>query len=301
MDNRGMNQPDPTPSAVPNPALLSDMASLLLAEEAAARAATASGLPRGPMTGFKGLDAELGGYLVPGLHFLLAAPGAGKTSLCLQIAGQCGCPALFVSCEMRPVEILRRVVAQTSGTYLGRLRNGELSEAALKQQIEKAASAYPRLAVQNATQPTPATSILEAAKGLRERFDSPHLLIILDSLTDWAASLAGDMTEYQANETALNALKFLSETLVCPIVVIVHRNRAGQKAEGESQMFAGKATGRIEYIGESLWNLEHFGSKEPDASGQTKKKLTLLKNRNGNPFRDLTLVFEGRLQKFKEA
>ena len=285
----------------PNPALLSDLASLLLEEEAAARTAAASGLPRGPLTGFHSLDAELGGHLAPGLHILLAAPGAGKTAFCLQMAGRCGCPALFITCEMRAVELLRRVVAQTSGTYMGRLRGGELSEAALVQQIAKAAAAYPQMAIHDATQPTAPQAVLEAALALRERFDSPHLLLVLDSLTDWAASMAGDVSEYQANETALNALKSLSARLACPVIVIVHRNRAGQKAEGESQMFAGKATGRVEYIAESLWNLEHQGSKEADVNGQTQKKLTILKNRNGTPFRELRFLFEGRLQKFTEG
>jgi hypothetical protein len=66
-------------------------------------------------------------------------------------------------------------------------------------------------------------------------------------------------------------------------------------------MFAGKATGRVEYLCESLWNLEHQGDKEPDWNGQTQKRLTLLKNRHGTPFRALNFQFEGRRQKFEEA
>lgn len=287
---------------VPNPAPLSELAALLLEEEAAARVAKAAGLARGPVTGFRDLDEELGGFLSPGIHSLLAAPGAGKTSFAAQIASRCGCPALFVSCEMRPVELLRRIVSREAGPFLQRLRGGGLSEEALTQYLETAARACPQLAVYDATaQPADGQAIQEAAEKLRARFDSRHVLVVLDSLTDWAASLAGDMTEYQANESALNALKQIAGHLACPVLMIVHRNRAGQKAEGDAQMFAGKATGRVEYVSESLWSMEHQGDKEPDQNGQTQKRLTILKNRNGVPFRALNFLFEGRRQKFEEA
>ena len=158
---------------------------------------------------------------------------------------------------------------------------------------------YSQLAIYDATiQPPSPEAIRDAALALRDnRFSSRHILIVLDSLTDWAASMSADMTEYQANEYALNALKKIALELACPVLLIVHRNRSGQ-ADESNKMFAGKATGRIEYISETMWNIEYSGNKEPDINGQTQKKLTLLKNRNGSPFVDLTFQFEGRCQRY---
>lgn len=294
---KGMSTP------TPNPALLADLTALLHAEEDAARADFAAGRPRGPITGFKSLDRELGGFLAPGIHTLLAAPGAGKTAIALQIAGQCGCPALFVTCEMRPTDLLRRITAQVTGNVLNNFKGGRLADTDLSKQTQQAADAYSQLAIYDATRTTEQinpTSIRDAAHALRTRFNSRHVLIALDSLTDWAASMSGAMTEYQANECALNALKEIALELACPVLLIVHRNRSGQ-ADESNKMFAGKATGRIEYISETMWNIEHSGNKEPDVNGQTQKKLTLLKNRNGSPFVDLTFLFEGRCQRYSQG
>ena len=286
----------------PNPALLADLTASLRAEEDAARADFAAGRPRGPITGFKSLDRELGGFLAPGIHTLLAAPGAGKTAIALQIAGQCGCPALFVTCEMRPTDLLRRITAQVTGNVLNNFKGGRLADTDLSKQTQQAADAYSQLAIYDATiQPPSPEAIRDAALALRDnRFSSRHILIVVDSLTDWAASMSADMTEYQANEYALNALKKIALELACPVLLIVHRNRSGQ-ADESNKMFAGKATGRIEYISETMWNIEHSGNKEPNINGQTQKKLTLLKNRNGSPFVDLTFLFEGRCQRYSQG
>lgn len=58
---------------VPNPALLGDLAGALIAEEAIAREAKTTGKAPGAVTGLSTLDEELGGFLAPGLHALLAA------------------------------------------------------------------------------------------------------------------------------------------------------------------------------------------------------------------------------------
>jgi len=292
----------------PNPALLADLAYVLHVEELAARTDNAAGRPRGPVTGIKQLDKELGGFMSPGIHTLLAAPGAGKTALALQIAGNCGStehpvPALYVTCEMRPTELLRRIMAQVTGNVLTNFSGGKLAEAELQAQTTKAVETYSRLAIYDSTldAATP-SAIINAAQALKDSFESRHILIVVDSLTDWAAMAAAEMTEYQANELALNSLKKIALALVCPVVVIVHRHRAGNRGDDEnSKMFAGKATGRIEYISESMWNIEGTGDKKPDVNGHTKKKLTIVKNRKGTQDVEIPLLFEGRCQRFTQG
>src|SRR5918996_1264990 len=80
---------------------------------------------RAPVTRIPQLDDVLGGALQPGVHVVHASPGAGKTALALQIAATCGFPALFVTCEMAPLELLRRITARVTETLLGRLKSGE--------------------------------------------------------------------------------------------------------------------------------------------------------------------------------
>src|SRR6266545_973070 len=92
------------------------------AEAAVAHAAAQGGRPRGPVSCFRSLDTALGGALAPGVHVVHGGPGVGKTAFGLQVAATCGFPALFISCEMPPTELVRRITARVTGEFLGRLK-----------------------------------------------------------------------------------------------------------------------------------------------------------------------------------
>jgi replicative DNA helicase len=296
-------------TTAPNPALIGDIGGELLAQEATAREALATGKAPGPTTGLAALDEEIGGFMARGLHVLLAAPGAGKTSLALQIAGTCGCPALYVTSEMPRVELLRRIIARTTKTYLGKLRGGKMTADELRANITQAARACPMLALYDATIATASVADIQAkADALRGRFEASHVLIIVDSITDWAMSTANSATanpndndERVVAELALNGLKALTADLSGAVLAIAHRNRAGQNAKGGDRLHAAKGTGRYEYIAESVWDLDRDTGQEPDALQRTKAELTILKNRHGSAGVSIDLEFEGRLQKFTEA
>lgn len=298
-----------TETALPNPALIGDIGGELLAQEAISREAIRTGKAPGPTTGLPALDEEIGGFMARGLHVLLAAPGAGKTSLALQIAGTCGCPALYVTSEMPRVELLRRIIARTSGTYLGKLRGGKMSADELQANITQAARECPMLALYDATIETASVADIQVkADALRGRFEAAHVLIIVDSITDWALSTANSASPNPADnderivaERALTSLKALTAELPGAILAIAHRNRASQNAKGGDKLHAGKGTGRYEYIAEGVWDLDRDAGQEPDAMHRTKAELTILKNRHGSTGVSIDLEFEGRLQKFTEV
>ena len=102
--------PIPAPPAdPPTQARFTRLASLLdeWDADAATRAeAKKSGKALGPLTGLARLDAALGTALEPGLHHVHGNAGVGKTAFALQIAASCGCPCLYVTCEMRALELL---------------------------------------------------------------------------------------------------------------------------------------------------------------------------------------------------
>jgi replicative DNA helicase len=63
-----------------------DALSVAMADAEAAHESRLTGKPRGPVTGFKILDTELGGAFAPGVHSINGDPGAGKTAFVLQVA-----------------------------------------------------------------------------------------------------------------------------------------------------------------------------------------------------------------------
>jgi replicative DNA helicase len=281
-------------------AILSQLAPELLAAEALSRSRSDSGKAAGPISGFHLLDAAMNGFLAVGLHTLLAAPGVGKTAFALQIAAQCGTPALYVTAEMSRLDLMRRVIARTSRTFTGKLSGGTFSTNELGNLIETAIKAAPSLAFLDATvEPVNAAAIVTAAEDLKAHFGSEHVLIVIDSVTDWAASNAGGAPEYQATEAALTALKQISARLSCPVLGIAHKNRNAQGKE--ENLHSGKGTGRFEYVSESLWSLDPVEEKNNETAIKKPVILTLAKNRHGIRGAKVKFDFEGRLMEFVQS
>ena len=129
-----------------------DVLGAFRADAQAAFDARVNGVSRGPGTGLRELDDVLGGVLQPGVHIVQGGSGVGKTAYALQVAATCGYPALFVSCEMHLVELLKRHTARATSTYLDRLKSGELAPDDAVRKAEQAIAAAPWLALADATQ-----------------------------------------------------------------------------------------------------------------------------------------------------
>ncbi len=278
----------------------------LRADADAAHHARKSGQPRGPVTGFKFIDRDLSGALLPGLHGILGGAGVGKTALALQIAACCGFPALFVSCEMAPAELLRRHTARVTSTYLGRLKSGEMNGADVEALALRACEAAPDLAFADATR-APATPryLLDAARAVQG--EAGHVLIVVDSLQTWTQHLANagglpSQSEYESLNASIRALQVLAAELQAPVLYVSERNRAGMESGG---LNSGAGTRKIEYQGESVFDLQRAKDAkgnvlEEDGSGDRAVKLTLAKNRHGAQGRSFDLEWNGALQRFRE-
>lgn len=262
----------------------------------AAHQARLSGTPRGPLSGFRNLDRELGGAFAPGVHIVHGQPGAGKTAFALQVAAGCGCPALFVTCEMSSLELLRRLTANLTGTFLGRLKSGELRPADSVALARRAAEAAPELAFADATQAYANPFWLRDA-ALATRGEAKHLLIVIDSVHSWAESAAHESTEYDALNAALAVLRGLSHQLECPVLAIAERNRDSIKTGG---LNAGAGTRKIEYGAETVIDLGRDPAVREDVLGEVEIKAKFAKNRHGAAGKEVLLNFHGALQRFRE-
>lgn len=269
----------------------------LVADAESAHNAYTTRTPRGPVTGIGALDRELGDVLVPGTHILHAGPGAGKTALVLQIAATCGYPSMFVSCEMSPLELLRRHMARVTGTSLSRLKSGELEVPEVLELAQEACAAAPKLAILDATCTfASAEWIRRTAEAVRG--DLPHLLIVLDSLHSWADGVPTEADEYARLGAATGSLRTLAGVLNVPILVVAERNRTSMRTGG---MSAGAGSRKIEYGAESVWELDRKDDQRiPGGLSEYPVILTISKNRNGSAGMKIELMFHGALQRFGE-
>lgn len=281
--------------------VLSDLVGELVADAEAAAAAKARGVPRGPQVGLEEIDRAIGSYLAPGVHLLQSPPGTGKTAFSLQMAANCGFPALFVSCEMPRLELVRRVVARTTNQFIGKFKDGSLSPEHVRRFAVKGLAAVPKLAIMDATRAyaDPYDDILTAAEDLRGRFEAEHVLVVLDSLQVWSKGKGLDATEYERVNAHLLAIGRVASMLNAPVLAVSHMNRAGNKAQkGDTGgMHAGKGSGDLEYAAETVIELK----KREKEGDEWRIDLTLHKNRHGESDLTIPCFFDGRVQSFREA
>lgn len=275
---------------------LSNLLGAWEAEAIAAHEARKNGTPRGALTGIASLDHELNGALAPGVHYINGAPGTGKTAFALQAAARCQCPALFVTCEMGPLELLRRLTANITGTFLGRLKSGEFRPTDSMALAREAVQAAPQLALLDATQAWPDLEFIRTA-ALTTRRDAKHLLIVIDSLHSWSMGRVEGATEYEKLNWATSALGTVAQSLQCPVLAISERNRETMKEGGQS---SGAGTRKIEYGAETVISLNRADARE-DGAGNVMVSARFDKNRHGAQGRKVDLLFNGAMQRFTEV
>lgn len=267
------------------------------AEAEVAHVTRTTGALRGPITGHPKLDRELGGALGVGVHVLHAGPGVGKTAFVLQVAAECGFPALFITCEMAPLELFRRLTARITQTFLGKLRSGELSPEASGLLARRAAQAAGQLYLVDATRAWASPEwVTQAAQAVAE--GDQRLLLVVDSVHAWVDGAPTTLSEYERLNLGLSSLRNLAQTLNCPILAVAERNRASMVGGG---MSASAGSRKFEFGGESVLGLERPKDTPPDAAGEVPTILTIEKNRTGSPGRKIDLRFHGALQRFREA
>lgn len=281
--------------ALPQLYRLSDLVDA--AEEAASEAYNArqNGVSRGPATGLPGVDEELGGALPQGFVVLHGEPGVGKSAFLSQTAANCGFPALYVTCEMGPLELFRRHAARETETVLASLKSGELAPEAVRALMLKTASKLPALAIADATQAYADLAwIQETAESVRGA--SPHLLIAIDSVHSLAQGRPGGLTEYEALNETIARLQGMAVALACTVIGVAERNRASMAGGGIS---AAAASRKFEYRAEVVLAL----ATDPTSVAlldEVPIKLTFNKNRNGQAGRAIDLRFHGAFQRFRQ-
>ena len=256
-------------------------------------------IPPGPVTGLDSLDRELCGYLHPGLHVLTGNTGAGKSAFAWWIAARCGTPALYVSCELSALELLRRHIAATTQTYLSRLKNwnhsNPLSAAEMSELARRAIAQTPSLVLVDATQAwAPPEYLEEQVHLLRQDYEADGVLLVVDSLHSWARAIEGD--EYGRLELAIDRLQDVAAATGAAVLLISEQTKqANRQAESTAMNGAGHRV--IGYGAESVWTL----TAEESAADEIPVTLRLVKNRHGRPGASVRLKFQAGFMRFEEA
>lgn len=235
-----------------------------------------------------GLGEYLPCGLVPGMHVLMAEPGAGKSALALQVAGcnaMAGHRVLYVSAEMGRAECYARLASNMSASIPGmepfewsswwresaRLRRagmdadaaGNPMVAALREQFARASS----LVVADGIHTVPELEE-EAGRAASAGME----LMVLDYLQRIRpGGAAVDM--YTGVTQVAESVAGMAKDLQVPIVAISSMNRAGMRSDSPD-MTALRGSGDIEFAATTVMSLSKGGK-------DSELELRILKNRCG--------------------
>ena len=269
----------------------------LLADVEKRRAAVRAGAGSvGVPTGFPKLDRLLGG-LQTGLHLLAAEPGAGKTTLALNLAAHAagqGVPVLFVSFEETLQRLALKTVCLKAGLVAKDFADGYAEPARLAQAVAEHRESLAGFHLLEGTSHLTAADLKARALQVLGSWGADRGLVVLDYLQRWA-STRKESPEFRLRvNLVVSELRELALRLDSPVLAISSQNRAGQ---GTAAMTSLKESAELEYSADSLL----FLTESKDAIGGTVRgmELTLQKNRFGEKGK-VNLVFNPAQGRFAE-
>ena len=260
------------------------------------------GLP----TGIGRLDGLLGG-LQEGLTILGGAPGVGKTTLALQLAGAAaasGSPVIYLSFENSPHNLALKAICARGGVNPLDVQRGSADLAKLREGAKDCEPIAERVALIEGTGALTIPHIRALALRAMNRHKSGQCLIVLDYLQLMAKSssdLRSMATVRERVETLGAQLRELSARLKSPVLALASQNRAegdydGKK--GSASLSSLKESGDLEYGADVVLFLTP--AKERQAITPARAvDLTIAKNRNGDTGR-VELIFRPDVATLRE-
>lgn len=252
----------------------------------------ATGLPvMGHRTGFDHLDNLLGG-LEPGrISILLAAPGAGKTTLSNQMAytlAANGVPVLYCSYENAPTDLTLKQLARIAGKNPGIIKRGGVAPHELEAAYRTlTTTAGPRLHYLNATASTGPDTLAIALQAVQATAPGTPPVVILDYLQAMARASDRALGDDMRNRTGTvsRLLTDLAKAAGAHIWAIssVSRGNAGKDGKyGDLDMSRAKESGDLEFDADHVLTLQP-AKQSGEAVSYTTDTLTLgiVKNRHG--------------------
>lgn len=235
-------------------------------------------------TGYRSIDQLLGGGMLPGgLYVLAARPGIGKTTFALNIVStvvKTG-PVVFFSLEMSEEQITAKRIASQSSISSKEL----LTAAALPADTYKAIA---RAAKELAAEPfylnqRPTASVAEIHSAARKVKGLKLLAIDYFGLIQPSRK---NVSRYEAMTEISGSLKHLARSLNVPILLLAQLNRANsQRSDPRPTLSDLRDTGALEQDADAVMFLsrdaDDLARSEDETPEVTELQVILAKNRHG--------------------
>ena len=245
-------------------------------------------------TGFEKLDHMTSGLQNSDLVIVAARPGAGKTSLCLNVISNAalgeGLSVGMFSLEMTKEQLMMRLLSINSKVSFSAMRSGHMKDDDLDRLFNSAA----RYAEANIfIDDTPALTVMEIrAKARRLKKDGNLDLLIVDYLQLMRGGGGRNETREREIAEISGSLKALAKELSIPVIAISQLSRQTEtRTDRRPQLADLRESGAIEQDADVVLFIhrQDIYRKDPDEKDGT-AELIIGKQRNG-PQGVVKLVF----------
>lgn len=257
----------------------------------------------GVYTGYHGLD-ELTGGIFPTENWIFgAAPGVGKSSVCLQIACNNALrkiPSVIFSMEMSKRSVFNRLLCQRAKVSIRRFRSGEASEN--EGERRKLLDAFGEL------QELPI--LIDDTFALRPSDVESKLKMLIETrgvqlaLFDFIQKMRPDHSRGNENDRlteVCDSFVGLSKSY-CPSVIFSQLSRSHRKNKEKPSLEDLRGTGSLEQLGNVivfLYREEMEKGKGQDESIRGKAEFIVAKNREGD-LANLKMRYIGWQMKYED-
>lgn len=240
---------------------------------------------RGVPTGLPRLDDLLNG-LGTGLYILAGAPGAGKTTLSLQLAvhaARLGVPAVYVTYENSPSNLVGKALCATAGVSASEVERGLASLPALRAAEYELGPIMGRLALVEGTCRLTVAEVRARALQAMNRHGAPRCLVVFDYLQRAAHGQGFDALRHNVSAMA-GELRDLANRLGSPVLALSSQSRSGGNygsGGGSANLDSLKESGDLEYSADVVMFLKPASERKAVPPARA-VDLVLAKNRFGD-------------------
>ena len=261
------------------------------------RGAGLSGVP----TGFADLD-DLTNGLHPGQMIIVAArPGAGKSTLALDLARSASIKnnlASVIFClEMSQIEITMRLLSAEAAIPLSHIRGGKMNEQDWSRVSTKMGQVSEAPMFIDDSPNLTMMEIRAKARRLKQRHDLK--LVIIDYIQLMTSGKKVESRQLEVSEFS-RQLKLLAKELDLPVVALSQFNRGPETRNDKRPVLSDlRESGSLEQDADMVILLSRPDLYDRDSERAGEADFDIAKHRNG-PTKTITVAFQGHYSRFTD-
>ncbi|MBR5950474.1 MAG: replicative DNA helicase [Actinomycetaceae bacterium] len=256
---------------------------------------------RGVPTGFRDLDAKLNGLREGQMIIVAARPGAGKSTLAMDIARTAAIKhdmaTVYFSLEMNRNELAMRLLSAETDIFLDKMIIGRIED----RDWEKIATTLERISVNPLIiddSPNITTSEMRAkCRRLKQQHDIKLVIIDYLQLLSSSGKRSAESRQQEVSEQS-RAIKLLAKELGVPIITVAQLNRNSENREGKRPQVSDlRESGSLEQDADVILLIHRQDLYRPEEERDGSAEVIIGKQRSG-PTGTVELLFRGNVSSF---